>query len=270
MPEIPDVDPDLLASGHVRAERSGAVLTVTLDRPQARNAQTPTTWRALAAIGESLDDDVRVVVLRAEGESFSAGLDRAMFGEGLPGEPGLLELARMAGDQLDETIAAFQRGFTWLADERVISIAAVQGHAVGAGFQLALACDLRIVADDAKFAMRETSLGLVPDLTGTAPLVRAIGYSRALEVCVTGRWIGAEEASRIGLASLRVERADLAQAVDDLVAALTAPDAGAVRETKALLAGATGRSDAEQHAAERAAQGRRLAALAALVANAGK
>ena len=109
----------------------------------------------------------------------------------------------MAGDQLDATITAFQRGFTWLRDERVISIAAVQGHAVGAGFQLALACDLRMVADDARFAMRETSLGLVPDLTGTAPLVRAIGYSRALEVCVTGRWIGAEEAvpDRPGLAA---------------------------------------------------------------------
>ena len=57
---------------------------------------------------------------------------------------------------------------------------------MGAGFQLALACDLRVVADDARFAMRETSLGLVPDLGGTQPLVEAVGYSRALEICVTG------------------------------------------------------------------------------------
>ncbi|WP_426567012.1 enoyl-CoA hydratase/isomerase family protein [Angustibacter sp. McL0619] len=258
-----DVDPDLLAGGHLRADVEGAVLTVTLDRPQARNAQTPSTWRALAAIGDALDDSVRVVVLRAEGESFSAGLDRAMFGAGLPGEPGLMDLARMTGDDLDATIASFQRGFSWLCDDRVISVAVVQGHAVGAGFQLALACDLRIVAEDAQLAMRETSLGLVPDLTGTSPLVRAIGYSRALEVCVTGRWIGAEEAVRIGLASLRVERAHLGAAVDDLLGALTAADVGAVRETKALLRGAQDRTDLEQHAAERAAQGRRLAALAA-------
>ena len=258
-----DVDPDLLAAGHLRADVDGAVLTVTLDRPQARNAQTPTTWRALAAIGAGLPDDVRVVVVRGEGESFSAGLDRAMFGQGLPGEPGLFALAAMAGDELDETIEQFQRGFSWLGDDRVVSVAAVQGHAVGAGFQLALACDLRIVADDAQFAMRETSLGLVPDLTGTAPLVRAIGYSRALEVCVTGRWIAAEEAVRVGLATVRVEREHLGDAVNDLVAALTAADAGAVRETKALLRGAQDRTRTEQHAAERAAQGRRLAALAA-------
>jgi enoyl-CoA hydratase/carnithine racemase len=186
-----------------------------------------------------------------------------MFGAGLPGEPGLVQLAQMPADELDATIASFQRGFGWLSDDRVISVAVVQGHAVGAGFQLALACDLRIVADDAQFAMRETSLGLVPDLTGTSPLVRAIGYSRALEVCVTGRWIGAEEAVRVGLASLRVERDDLADAADDLVGALTAADAGAVRETKALLRGAQDRSDVQQHAAERAAQARRLAALAA-------
>ena len=75
-----------------------------------------------------------------------------------------------------------------------MSIAAVQGHAIGAGFQLALACDLRVVADDVQFAMRETSLGLVPDLTGTHPLVGLVGYARALEICVTGRFVHAEEA----------------------------------------------------------------------------
>jgi enoyl-CoA hydratase/carnithine racemase len=257
-----DVDPALLVAGHLRMGVDGSVLTVTLDRPEARNAQTPSTWRALAAIGQALDDQIRVVVLRSEGESFSAGLDRAMFGPGLPGEPGLMELAQLAPAELDATIASFQRGFSWLADDRVVSIAAVQGHAVGAGFQLALACDLRIVAEDARFAMRETSLGLVPDLTGTGPLVRAIGYARALEVCVTGRWIDAQEAVRTGLALLQVQRDDLGAAVQDLVGALTAADAGAVRETKALLRGAQDRSNVDQHAAERAAQARRLAALA--------
>jgi enoyl-CoA hydratase/carnithine racemase len=260
---VVDVDPALLGSGHLRLAQDGSVLTVTLDRPEARNAQTPATWRALAAIGRALTDAVRVVVVRGEGASFSAGLDRAMFTtDGIDGEPSFVDLARQSADELDRTIAGYQEGFTWLRDPRIISVAAVQGHAVGAGFQLALACDLRVVADDVQLAMRETSLGLVPDLTGTAPLVRAVGEARALEICVTGRWVGAAEAVSTGLASLSVPRGQLEVAVADLVAALTEPDAGAVRDTKAVLLGAGQRPDDEQRAVERAGQARRLAALA--------
>ena len=234
-------------------------MTVTLDRPAARNAQTPATWRALAAVGDAVPESVRVVVLRGHGASFSAGLDRGMLTPtGLPGEPSLLEMAGWPDERLDTAIAGFQRAFTWWSRPELVSVAAVQGHAVGAGFQLALACDLRVLADDARLAMRETSLGLVPDLAGTAPLVRAVGYPRALEICVTGRWVGAVEAAAIGLAEIVVRRDDLDAAVADLVAALLAPDAAAVRETKALLAGVDGRTVEQQHAAERAAQARRL------------
>ena len=257
------IDAGLLAAGHLRYDVQGSVLTLTLDRPAARNAQTPATWRALAAVGAALPESVRIVVLRGAGESFSAGLDRAMFEPaGLPTEPSLLELAGWPAERLDEAIAEFQRGFTWLSRSDVVSVAVVQGHAVGAGFQLALACDLRVLADDAQLAMRETSLGLVPDLAGTAPLVRAVGYSRALEICLTGRWVGAAEAAAIGLAEIVVRRSDLDATVTDLVAALLAPDAAAVRETKALLAGAQDRTPEAQQGAERAAQARRLRALA--------
>jgi enoyl-CoA hydratase/carnithine racemase len=255
------------AAGDVRVEQTGPVLTVTLDRPRARNAQTPATWSALAAIGESLAPDVRIVVLRGEGPSFSAGLDRAMLSpEGIDGLPSLVTLAGMDAEAEDRQIADYQRAFTWWSTPEIISVAAVQGHAVGAGFQLALACDLRVVADDARFAMRETSLGLVPDLTGTSRLVRAVGYARALEICVTGRWVGAQEAVDIGLAQAVVPRDQLDAAVADLVAALTAPDAGAVRETKQLLHGAGDRAPHEQHARERQAQRRRLVALAKVFA----
>jgi enoyl-CoA hydratase/carnithine racemase len=238
----------------VRVDRDGPVATVTLARPEKRNAQTPLTWRALEAAGRELlaDDAVRVVVLRAEGESFSAGLDRAMFTTGVDGEPGLAELAALDDVALDAAIEGFQGAFTWWRDPRVVSIAAVQGHAVGAGFQLALACDLRVLADDARLAMREPSLGLVPDLAGTKPLVDAVGYPRALEICTTGRWVGAAEAAELGLDA----------AVSDLAAALLAAPVGAVRATKALLLGAAGRTHAEQQAAERAAQAGRLRDLA--------
>jgi enoyl-CoA hydratase/carnithine racemase len=265
-----DDDP-LLVAGGIRVRLDGPVLTVTLDRPESRNAQTPATWRALAVLGERLGPDVRVVVLRAEGPTFSAGLHRALLtAEGLPGEPSLLRLAALPAASLDAVIAGYQAAFTWWRRPDVVTVAAVQGHAVGAGFQLALACDLRVVADDVRFAMRETSLGLVPDLGGTGPLVRAVGYPRALEMCLTGREVGAAEAVATGLAQLSVPRAELDDAVGDLVAALVAPDAAAVRETTALLSGAAaGRPDDEQLAAERAAQARRLRALAARAAAAG-
>ena len=184
----------------LRVDLSGPVLTITLDRPQRRNSQTPSLWSALAEVGEGLDPSVRVVVIRAEGPSFSAGLDRAMLTpQGVPGEPSILALAAGARGALEEAIAGFQRGFAIWAEVPAITIAAVQGHAIGAGFQLALACDLRVVADDVALSMRETSLGLVPDLAGTSPLVRSVGYDRALEICVTGRFVGAQEAVAIGL-----------------------------------------------------------------------
>jgi enoyl-CoA hydratase/carnithine racemase len=237
---------------------------VTLDRPKRRNAQTPSTWRRLAAVGEELlTSGARVVVLRAEGPSFSAGLDRAMLTpEGAPGEPTFVELAGLDPAAVDEAIASFQEAFTWWRDERIVSIAAVQGHAVGAGFQLALACDLRVLAADALLSMREPSLGLVPDLGGTQPLVELVGYPRALEICVTGREVAAAEAAQIGLAELVAPPAELDGAVRDLCAAILAAPADAVRETKALLRAASSRGYDEQRAAERAAQGRRLRALA--------
>ena len=204
-----------------------------------------------------------MVVLRSEGESFSAGLDRAMLTGGIDGEPGLPELAALEPTVLDQVICGFQDAFTWWQDARIVTVAAVQGPAVGAGFQLALACDLRVLADDARLAMRETSLGLVPDLAGTKPLVDAVGYSRALEICATGRWVGAQEAAAIGLACVVVPRADLDTATMDLAAALLAGPAGAVRATKELLRGAAARSHDEQQAAERAAQAGRLRELAA-------
>jgi enoyl-CoA hydratase/carnithine racemase len=249
----------------VRLAVSGPVATVTLCRGERRNAQTPGMWRALAEAGQRLPASVRVAVLRAEGVSFSAGLDRRMFTpEGIAGEPSFAELAALPDAGVDAAIASFQEGFTWWRANDVITVAAVQGHAVGAGFQLALACDLRVCADDAQFAMRETSFGLVPDLAGTKPLTDLVGYSRALEICLTGRWIHADEAQSIGLANLVVPRGDLDASVDDLVAALLAAPRDAAVETKALLRGAAGRDYEEQCAAERASQARRMRDLAGL------
>jgi enoyl-CoA hydratase/carnithine racemase len=205
--------------------------------------------------------DIRVVVLCGEGPSFSAGLDRGMLSaEGVPGEESL-DLDSSSDEDAEARIAAYQAGFTWLRDPSFISIASVQGHAIGAGFQLALACDLRVASDDAQFTMFEPALGLVPDLCGTQLLVDAIGYSRALEICATARRFSAAEAERAGLVSTVVPLAELESATNDLVAALLSTNRDAVRETKRLLLGARDRTFDEQRRAERETQVQRLRAL---------
>ena len=189
-----------------------------------------------------------MVVVRGAGHSFSAGLDRAMLD---PGKGDVARLLELDDARVSAAIDDYQQGFTWLRDPRFVSIAAVQGYAIGAGFQLALSCDLRVLADDAQLCMKESALGLVPDLTGTKPLVEAVGYARALEICATTRMVGAEEAVEIGLALTAVPADQLDATVADLVAALTAPLAGAVSETKRLLQSAAA-TDLEDAAAARA------------------
>jgi enoyl-CoA hydratase/carnithine racemase len=106
--------------------------------------------------------------------------------------------------------------------------------------------------------MAEVSLGLVPDLGGTRPLLNLVGYARALEICATGRRVGAEEAYAIGLANVVVPPSDLDEAVRDLAAAILSGARNAVVEIKALLAGAADRTADAQLRAEREAQVRRL------------
>jgi enoyl-CoA hydratase/carnithine racemase len=246
------ISPAQLEASGLRFDLADAVATVTLSRPERRNAMTPHVWRGLAAIGSDLPSGVRVVVVRGAGPSFSSGIDLRMFSaEGVPGED---SLASAADPGFEEWIAAYQEGFRWLRDPGIVSIAAVQGHAIGAGFQLALACDLRILADDAKLCMKEPALGLVPDLTGTKPLVEIVGLPRAIEICLTARMVSAQEAAQLRLAELVVPAADLDGAVADLTAALLATDPAAARATKQLLAQATGNTLEQQAAAERRAQ----------------
>jgi enoyl-CoA hydratase/carnithine racemase len=253
---------DEITAAGLHLDVSDAVATVTLSRPDRRNAQTPAMWHALATIGEQLPDTIRVVVVRGAGHSFSAGLDRAML------DPSTGDVARLL-DESDEAISkaidGYQQGFTWLRDPRFVSIAAVQGYAIGAGFQLALSCDLRVVAEDAQFSMKEPALGLVPDLTGTKPLVGAVGYQRALEICATTRMVKADEAVAIGLALTAVPAERLEATVADLAEALTTNVAGAVAETKRLLQSASDQELDAQRLLEREAQVRRFRELAALL-----
>ena len=260
------VDQYVLEAGGLAFEDNGLVATITPNRPDTKNSQTPATWHALRIIGSSLSPDVRVVVVRGAGDTFSSGLDRRMLSPaGVDGEPGVMQLLDMPDPEMAESIATWQEGFTWLRRPDIVSVAVVRGSAVGAGFQLALACDLRVLTDDARFSMREPLLGLVPDLTGTKPLVDLVGYSRALEICATTRWVSATEAREIGLATVVVPPDDLDSTVADLIGALTSPIYGAVTATKALLQSAGELDLDDQRLAEREAQVQRFRELASLM-----
>jgi enoyl-CoA hydratase/carnithine racemase len=251
-------DTDLDAAG-LAVQVSGPTLTITLDKPERRNSQTPRMWHGLAAIGEGLPDDVRVVVVRGTGACFSAGIDIKLLNpDGMEGEDSVAELMHAGDEAILDAIDGYQRGFVWLSDPRIVSVAAVHGYAIGAGFQLALACDLRVVADDVKLCMKEPALGLVPDLAGTKPLVELVGYSRALEICATARYVEADEAQHLGIATAVVSRDALDATTADLVEAILLSNAGAVRETKALLLQAADQDLETQRLAEREAQVRRF------------
>lgn len=216
-----------------------------------------------------LPGTVRVLLVRGEGPSFSSGLDRALLTrQGIPGVTSPLTLASWSPERAGQEIASYQEGLGVFARAGLVSLALVQGHAVGAGFQLSLACDVRIAATDAQFTMAELSLGLVPDLGGTKRLVELVGYSRAAGICLTGRRVDAVEALRIGLVSEVVERERLEAAGQEFIDQLLSRPREAVIETKALLLAAAGRSQHEQERAEREAQYRQLRTLLGIEAEA--
>lgn len=213
----------------------------------------------------ALPGTVRVLLIRGAGSSFSAGLDRSLFAaDGDAAKSGLVGIAHASPADASSRIRSFQEAFGLGARPNLVSIALVQGYAIGAGFQLALSCDFRIATQDAQFSMAEVTLGLVPDLGGTKRLVELVGYARAASICLTGRPVSATEAGTIGLVNAVVEESELDAAAEQFAAQILALPSSSVRETKALLLAAAGRSQAEQEHAEREAQYRMLRELAGI------
>jgi len=172
----------------LRYETRGPVAIVSLDRPECLNAYSVAMRDDLHAVLAAADADpaVRVVVLRGRGPAFSTGGDLREFGSA----PSPL-IARQVRWQRD----------VWgqLLGLRAISLAAVHGLAVGGGMEMALLCDVCLAADDARFALPETSRGMIPGVGGTQTLPRRVSVGRALDVVLTGRWLHAREAAALGL-----------------------------------------------------------------------
>jgi enoyl-CoA hydratase len=217
----------------IRYERSGHVGTLTLARPAKRNAQNPLMWRELAQLGAELlpDETLRCLVVAAEGPSFSAGIDLV---EGLAGM--VAEWSeRPADEDTVEAGLAAAGTFGWIPRLGCPSIAAVQGHAYGAGLQLALACDFRVFAQSAQVGLTETRYGILPDMGATVRLPRIVGESRARELILLGEVIDAAEALRIGVANRVVEDDELASAAAELATRLASQPPLAIRGARRAI-----------------------------------
>lgn len=216
--------PEPLNLRFVRTELDGRVGRLTLAQPDRLNPLGTPVLEEVAAAARWFDEvDAAVVVVAGEGRAFSAGFDRRELG-GAPvaGSKPTPEL----GAELADAVRSM----------KAVTVAAVQGPCVGGGLVLALACDLRVFAEDAWCSLPEAELGIPLAWSGVPLLVRTVGASRAVDLILTCRRVEADEALRLGLADRVVPLASLPGEVDALVATLASRDPAVVQTTKAQVA----------------------------------
>ena len=206
---------------HVRVTKADGVLTLTMNRPDKKNALTDAMYRVLAdeIVAAGTDAAVRVVVLRGEGDMFTAGNDIAEFAAAAPGE-GPSNVGRFL-----HAIAGIEKPL----------IAAVQGRAVGVGTTMLLHCDYVILAEDAKLTTPFVNLGLVPEAASSLLLPARIGHQRAFAMLALGDAVAANDALAWGLANAVVPLGELAGAIEAAAARIARQPLGAVKATKQLM-----------------------------------
>ncbi len=172
--------------------------TLTLNRPAAMNALNQQMMREVSALINDWDNDpdVRAIILTGSDKCFAAGAD-------------IKEMLDVT--YLDALEGHFLNDWTCIANCRTPTIAAVAGYALGGGCEIAMMCDFIICADNAQFGQPEIRIGTIPGLGGTQRLTRLVGKAKAMDMCITGRMMGADEAERAGLVSRVVPLAELEQ-----------------------------------------------------------
>ncbi|MEM9562184.1 MAG: crotonase/enoyl-CoA hydratase family protein [Actinomycetota bacterium] len=241
-------------SDRIQITRDGGVADVRLNRPEKMNALDPDMFAALNQSADELaaDPTLRCVVLSGEGKAFCAGLDFSSFqamgsGERTPrSESGTTDPITETDGRITHHGQQAVYGWTELP---VPVIAAVHGHALGGGIQLALGADIRFVHPDAKLSVLEIRWGLIPDMTGTQALVNLVGLDVAKELTFTGRMVSGAEAVELGLCTHLADdpRGDALA----LAAEIAAKSPHAVRAAKRLFNDAPKQSVAEGFASER-------------------
>ncbi|HEV8574088.1 MAG TPA: enoyl-CoA hydratase-related protein [Dehalococcoidia bacterium] len=209
----------------ISVDSGGAIARLTVTRLERENAIDAAVLRDLRAACEAIDEETRVVLLTGEGDVFSRGWDwEALLGETT--DP--VAAIRSAGIPPDP--------FGCLAELPPPVVCAINGDAVGAGLELALACDVRIAAEGATFSLPEVSMGMLPFAGGTQRLPRLVGRGRALEMILTGEAVDAGEALRIGLVSAIVPRERLLTEAEAMASRIAERGPLAVRYAKEAIA----------------------------------
>jgi len=190
---------------HVILEKKDHVAVITLNRPEKLNAFNPKMYAELSAAATEVsnDDDIRVGVLTGTGRAFSAGAD---FKQRFQAE---IDQKQAGQSNITHKLPRYPTGLTDLTSVRQPLIAAINGFAIGVGFNYALQCDIRIASDEARIRLPFTSLGQTPEAFSTYYLPRLIGLGKTFELWFTSRWIEAEEALAIGLVNRVVPADDL-------------------------------------------------------------
>lgn len=202
-------------------ERHDRTAVITLNRPKALNALN---LRVMAEVVDAAtmldrDPDVGALVITGSAKAFAAGAD-------------IKEM--QPNDYMDVYLADWFSAWDRLGDVRKPTIAAVSGYALGGGCELAMLCDILLAADTAVFGQPEIKLGVIPGIGGSQRLTRAIGKAKAMDLCLTGRTMNAEEAERAGLVSRVVPAVDLlteALATAEIIAGMSAPIAMMAKES---------------------------------------
>jgi enoyl-CoA hydratase len=206
-------------------EVENGIAVVTINRPRSLNALNSETLTELSECFSDIEkrDDVKVLILTGSGEkSFVAGADISeMVDDNAIGGRKLALLAK----------AAFEK----LENMRQVSIAAVNGFALGGGCEIAMACDIRVASENAKFAQPEVGLGIIPGFGGTQRLPRLVGRGRAKELIFTAEMIDAQEACRIGLVNRVVPLAELLDKCREMAKKIMAQSSFAVSMAKAAI-----------------------------------
>jgi 2-(1,2-epoxy-1,2-dihydrophenyl)acetyl-CoA isomerase len=218
----------------VETRRDGAVLTITLNRPDVLNAFNASMHEALAAaLKDARDPEIRAVVVTGAGRGFCVGQD-------------LTEFREASGDIADRLRASYHPNVHAIRALEKPVIAAINGPAAGAGLSFACACDIRIAANDATFVPAFVNIGLIPDSGGTFFISRLLGPARAFEWMSSGRRLAAAEAHSWGLVSEVVDGGGLAARAAELAASLAAMPTRAIGMTKRLFDAAPENSLEEQ------------------------
>ena len=217
----------------VITQQRDTTFEIVLNRPEKRNAINAEMFRQFdaAVTRANRTPDLRAVLIRGEGESFSAGIDVST----------LLGLAESHGPHWQQRMRAitdeFQGVLNRLERLELPTIALLHGHCLGLALELALACDLRLAAEGTALGLPETLLGIIPDVGGTTRLTRLVGPARAKELIFTGRRIDAAQAEQWGIVNGVVSRAELVAAGDALAAEIAAAAPLAVGMAKRVIDG---------------------------------